>query len=225
MGWGRGGGVIGADFAHLHQSLKSGHHLPENSELSARSLRETFGLLYVGRSIHSVERAVWAAEDGADYLVAGTIYPSNSHPGEPGQGVGFLREVCAAVAPLPVIAIGGITPERVGECIAAGAAGVAVLSPIMRADDPQAVARTYREALDTAWKLRKVAEPMELTINGKSVTLERPLTVREFLDARELNPKMIVVERNGDILRRESFADVTLQAGDILEIVQMMAGG
>ena len=73
--------------------------------------------------------------------------------------------------------------------------------------------------------MKTTAEPMELTINGKAVTLHSSLTVREFLEARGLNPKMIVVERNGDILRREAFADVMLQSGDVLEIVQMMAGG
>jgi sulfur carrier protein len=66
---------------------------------------------------------------------------------------------------------------------------------------------------------------MEFTINGKSVTLERPITVAEFLEARGLNAKMIVVEHNGEILRREAFGDVMLRAGDQVEIVQMMAGG
>jgi thiamine monophosphate synthase len=56
--------------------------------------------------------AARAAEaEGADYLVAGTIFESPSHPGQPGAGIDFLRSVCEAVS-IPVIAIGGITPEN-----------------------------------------------------------------------------------------------------------------
>lgn len=66
---------------------------------------------------------------------------------------------------------------------------------------------------------------MELTINGKSVTLEGPTTIADFLNRRGLNPKTVVVEHNGEILARDRYADVTLRAGDVVEIVQMMAGG
>ena len=131
--------------------IGDGVHLSEN-DMPVNAAREKLEAgTVIGRSIHSVGSARKAEKEGADYLVAGTIFASKSHPEIAPAGIGFLREVCCAVT-VPVVAIGGITPERVGECIAAGAAGVAVLSPIMRAVDPQAVARTYREALDTAWK-------------------------------------------------------------------------
>lgn len=111
-------------------------------------------LAAVGRSVHSVKAALKARDEGADYLLAGTIFASASHPGEYGQGVEYLRDVCTAVAPLPVIAIGGITPDRVGDCVAAGAAGVAVLSAILRAVNPRAVAAQYRKEIEKAWNLR-----------------------------------------------------------------------
>ncbi len=66
---------------------------------------------------------------------------------------------------------------------------------------------------------------MELTINGKTVTLEGPITIGAFLQLRGFNAKMIVVEHNGEIVRRELFGEVWLRAGDVVEIVQMMAGG
>ena len=68
-------------------------------------------------------------------------------------------------------------------------------------------------------------QPIELTVNGKSVTLDRPMSLADFLAARGLHEKMVVVEHNREILRRDRFADVLLNVGDEVEIVQMMAGG
>lgn len=124
------------------------------TQLSIASFRVTpsrQGQWLTGVSVHSPAEAVEAEQLGADYVVAGTVFASQSHPEVAPQGVEYLREVCAA-ATIPTLAIGGITPARVAECIAAGAAGVAVRSPIMRADDPEQIARSYRQALDTAWK-------------------------------------------------------------------------
>lgn len=124
-----------------------GQHWPERK---ARRMMHGF----CGGSVHSVEAARETAAQGADYLIAGTIFASQSHPDEPPAGQGFLRDVCAAVS-LPVLAIGGITPQNLELCLEAGAAGVAVLSPIMRATDPKAAAEAYRAALDTAWKEKR----------------------------------------------------------------------
>jgi thiamine-phosphate pyrophosphorylase len=130
-----------------------GTHLPE-AGANIASARNLMGGGLVGRSVHSVSSAIGAARDGADYIVAGTVFASLSHPGASASGVDYLLRICTAVAPLPVIAIGGITPETVGGCIAVGAAGVAVLSPIMSAADPETVARRFREELNLAWNLR-----------------------------------------------------------------------
>ncbi len=112
------------------------------------------GLL--GVSIHTVIEAQEAAYGGADYLIAGTIFASQSHPDIAPQGLGFLRDVCASVT-IPTLAIGGITPVRVAGCVKAGAAGVAVLSPLMRADAPELIAREYWRALQEAWKAKQCA--------------------------------------------------------------------
>lgn len=66
---------------------------------------------------------------------------------------------------------------------------------------------------------------IELTINGKSVSLDAPKTVREFLAAKGLNEQIVVVEHNYDIIPRTEYGSRVLQAGDHVEIVQMMAGG
>ena len=129
-------------------------HLPEKS-LPVGVVRHRIGARsLIGKSVHSVQSAEGAAKQGADYLIAGTIFASQSHPDGAPAGLDWLAEVCKAVS-LPVLAIGGVTPENAAECLAAGAAGVAVLSAIMRAADPRAAAQAYRQALDAAWEERK----------------------------------------------------------------------
>jgi len=66
---------------------------------------------------------------------------------------------------------------------------------------------------------------MQLTVNGKPREIEGPITLSGYLVALGLQERMIVVERNGEIVRRERYGETQLQPGDTLEIVQMMAGG
>lgn len=130
---------------------RGGIHLSERSLDALKFMRNL--CLYrflLGVSVHSVGNSLKAADLGADYLIAGTIFRSASHPDIEPQGLGFLEEVCNAVS-IPVIAIGGITPENASECIEAGAAGVAALSGIMRAEDPRTAAEAYRERLNACW--------------------------------------------------------------------------
>ncbi len=98
--------------------------------------------MMLGRSVHSVEAARRAEAEGCQYLLVGTIYPSRSHPGKPPEGLELLRAARQAVS-IPLIAVGGITPERVSECLQAGAQGVAVISGIVDAPDPAEAARGY----------------------------------------------------------------------------------
>ena len=66
---------------------------------------------------------------------------------------------------------------------------------------------------------------IELTVNGVQRQVEDPITILGFLESRDLLPRMVVVEHNGVIVPRDRYGDVQLRAGDVLEIVQMMAGG
>jgi thiamine-phosphate pyrophosphorylase len=102
--------------------------------------------LLIGRSVHSLEEAVAAERDGADFLVLGTIYPSRSHPGDPGAGPSLVAGVRAAVA-LPLIAIGGIDALNLSEVTAAGADGVAVISAILGAPHPRSAAANLAAGL------------------------------------------------------------------------------
>jgi thiamine-phosphate pyrophosphorylase len=90
----------------------------------------------IGASCHSLEGAASAMRDGADYIFFGPVFatPSKMSFGEP-QGVQKLRTICDAVS-VPVIAIGGITLDNAGECIAAGAAGIAAIRLFQDATEP-----------------------------------------------------------------------------------------
>jgi thiamine-phosphate diphosphorylase len=87
----------------------------------------------IGSSVHSPDEAR-AAAAGADFLLAGTLFPSASHVGRAPAGVAWLREL-AELGP-PVIGIGGIDVGRMAEALEAGADGVAVLRAVWTAPDP-----------------------------------------------------------------------------------------
>jgi 8-oxo-dGTP diphosphatase len=93
---------------------------------------------WIGVSIHEPAAARAAAAEGADFLVAGNLYESPTHPGRPGRGLAWLREICAAG--LPVFTIGGMTPERVALAREAGAWGAAAVSFVWGAAHPDRAA-------------------------------------------------------------------------------------
>lgn len=103
----------------------------------------------IGRSVHSPAGAQAAAAAGADFLVAGTMYASRSHPGEPPAGPALIRQIAAGVN-VPVIGIGGITAANVGAVMQAGAAGVAVITGILAAPDPERAAAQLKAAMRAA---------------------------------------------------------------------------
>ena len=80
----------------------------------------------IGISIHSVEEAVAAQSDGASWCVAGTVFETPSHAGQPESRIPFIGDVARAVT-IPVIAIGGIEPEHIAPLKAAGAYGIATI--------------------------------------------------------------------------------------------------
>jgi thiamine-phosphate pyrophosphorylase len=105
------------------------------------------GRLRIGASVHALEEARAAEDAGADWVVFGPVYdtPSKRRYGAP-RGLEALARVAAALR-IPVVAIGGITPERVGDVRAAGAAGVAVISAILAAEAPALATRRFLDAL------------------------------------------------------------------------------
>ena len=132
--------AVGADGVHLGQS-----------DPSVSTAREILGPeATVGVSVSTVSEARLAAISGADYLGVGAVYGTDSKPdaetADDGLGVDQLAKIADSVT-LPIVAIGGITPENASGPIQAGASGVAAISAITAADDPAAATRDLREAV------------------------------------------------------------------------------
>lgn len=102
----------------------------------------------LGRSVHGTGEAREAAARGANFLLLGTIFATPSHPGRRGAGPEAVA-ACAGIG-VPLIAIGGITAERVAAVRAAGAAGIAVQRAVWEADEPAAAAADLLRAWDAA---------------------------------------------------------------------------
>lgn len=104
-----------------------GVHLRADSIAADRARAISPPGFMVGRSVHSVAEAVGAAASGVDYVVMGTTYPTKSKGRlAPVTGIEGLAEVCRAVS-MPVLAIGGVTTDKLRNIAAAGAAGVAAI--------------------------------------------------------------------------------------------------
>jgi thiamine-phosphate diphosphorylase len=100
----------------------------------------------IGYSAHDAKEARQAETDGADFLLLGAVFRTDSHPDRAPGGVGLIRRAAERVE-VPVFGIGGITPDRIGAVLEAGAYGVAVLGGVWRAEDPVAAAGRYLEGL------------------------------------------------------------------------------
>ncbi|MEC9321338.1 MAG: thiamine phosphate synthase, partial [Chloroflexota bacterium] len=118
-------------------------HVFEGVDIIHRAERSlglpTPDIVGIGRSVHSEQAAIQAEKRGADYLIAGSVFETGSHPGEKGRGIGFFQTVVECVN-TPVLAIGGINASRTRQIMAAGAAGIAVVSAILRSPDPEQAA-------------------------------------------------------------------------------------
>jgi thiamine-phosphate pyrophosphorylase len=115
----------------------AGVHLPAGGLATAAARKLLQPNQLIGRSTHSADQALRAFDDGADYVFLGPVWETSSHPGQKPLGLSALEKLGART----VIAIGGITGERVAQCRDAGAWGVAAISTLWKAADPAAVAR------------------------------------------------------------------------------------
>ena len=111
----------------------------------------------IGRSVHSEAGASLAAAQGCDFLIVGTMYATTTHPGARPTGPSLVRRIGDGCR-LPLIGIGGITHNNASQVLAAGAAGVAVISSILGSPQPEGAARQIKQAMMEFWSTGKQAE-------------------------------------------------------------------
>lgn len=132
-----------------------GVHLGQD-DLPSKAARTILGRdKFLGVSTHSLEQAIQAAEEGADYLGIGPIFATGTKAtGYEPRGCDIIRQLRARIN-LPLVAIGGITLTNVGEVIAAGATGAAVISGIVGTDDITAATAAFVAAIQHAAHRRR----------------------------------------------------------------------
>jgi len=129
--------AVGADGVHLGQAdlpLEEARRIVERQVPGRRFL--------IGVSTHDAAQIEAALGGGADYLGFGPVYATATKENpDPVQGVGGLAAAVAQAGRTPIVAIGGITPERAAEVAATGAAAACAISAVNRAADPAAAGR------------------------------------------------------------------------------------
>ncbi|HEV8614418.1 MAG TPA: thiamine phosphate synthase [Methylomirabilota bacterium] len=136
--------AVGADGVHLGQE-----------DLPARRARPLLRpSMILGLSTHSVEQARAAHDAGADYIAVGSMFPSATKTDYELVGPELLRKLRGEIR-VPLVGIGGITPDNAADVVAAGADGVAVISAVCAADDPRAAAERFIAAIRAARHLTR----------------------------------------------------------------------
>jgi thiamine-phosphate pyrophosphorylase len=146
----RGATLVVDDRADVAAAAGAGVHLGPD-DLPRSVARAIVGPhVLIGATANSIDEARALDFAFIDYVGAGPVYGTTSKAKRaPPLGLAALREIVRAV-PVPVVAIGGIRPEHVGEILETGAHGVAVLSGVVLAPDPEAAARAYARAIEEA---------------------------------------------------------------------------
>jgi thiazole tautomerase (transcriptional regulator TenI) len=126
-------------------SLQTGVQLAYHS-LPIEIVKQSFPSIHAGCSIHSIEEAVQAERNGADFLLYGHVFETNSKKGMVPRGLRELAFIKKSVN-IPVLAIGGIKPENVGRVLETNIDGIAVMSGIIQAENPLQIVKRYAEHL------------------------------------------------------------------------------
>ena len=134
---------VGADGAHVGQEVLA---VADARWRAGRALAGEVAPPIIGKSTHSLEQAVAAARDGADYIGFGPLFPTPTKLGRPGIGLENIRRVHELVQ-IPIFCIGGIKLENLDQVVAAGARRVVIVSGILQASDIAAYCREVKSRL------------------------------------------------------------------------------
>ncbi|MBD3179946.1 MAG: thiamine phosphate synthase [Candidatus Latescibacteria bacterium] len=125
--------IVNDDPLLAARSCAAGVHLG-SEDPDPRAARRLLGPeAIIGITIHSVKELEEAPLDAVDYISAGSIYPSSTKPSVKAAGTGFIKKL-RPMTELPLVVIGGITPDNAGEVIQAGADGIAAASSVLAGD-------------------------------------------------------------------------------------------
>ena len=126
--------TINADGVHVGQS-----------DMKAGNVRAILGEdKILGVSAQTVEQALLAEKEGADYLGVGAVFPTGSKADAEDVSFDTLKEICSAVS-IPVVAIGGIGAGNVSKLANSGVSGIAVISAIFAAEDIESATKNLKE--------------------------------------------------------------------------------
>ena len=135
---------VGADGAHVGQDDFA---VADARWRAGRALAGEVPLPILGKSTHSVEQAVVAAAEGADYIGFGPLFPTPTKAGRAAIGIADIARVHALVS-VPIFCIGGVKLENLDIVLAAGARRVVIVSGILQAADIAAYCREAKARLD-----------------------------------------------------------------------------
>jgi len=122
----------------------AGVHLPASGLPVGAARRTSPPGFLIGASTHTRDEAGAAAAGGADFVVFGPVFETESKPGSQPVGIESLTNVVREI-PVPVFALGGVTSERIGELAASGAAGVAGISAFSWEEPLRKLMRAVRQ--------------------------------------------------------------------------------
>lgn len=173
----------------------------------------------IGISTQCVEQALAAQAAGADYIGAGPVFPTRTKPDRAAVTTEYIRQAAEAVS-IPVVAIGGITPDNAETVLAAGAKRLCAVSAIVGSEDPAAVCLALRKTIAAAggWQKRLI------TLNG----LAHPTSASrldELIHLLGQGEKRLVAELDGTVVPRSQWARTLLSEGAKLELVHFVGGG
>lgn len=124
-----------------------GVHIGQEDE-QVKTVRAKIGDKILGVSVHSMEDAESARNDGADYFGIGPVFPTNTkEDAKPVRGTRLIEELRKNGWSIPIVGIGGITSENATKVIEAGADGVSVITAISHADSPVEAASALRKSV------------------------------------------------------------------------------
>jgi thiamine-phosphate pyrophosphorylase len=124
-----------------------GVHIGQEDE-HVEDVRKKIGDKIIGVSVHSYEEAIAAAAGGADYFGIGPVFPTKTkEDAKPSNGTKLIEELRERGLSIPIVGIGGITPENAGTVIEAGADGVSVITAISYANCVTEAAKALRKSV------------------------------------------------------------------------------